>query len=98
LGRFILWILNDQSVSIVEAVACGCYPFCPNKLVFPEYLPEEALYNTTSQLEKKLRYGCKYPDKLREWVCNVDFEKFHWKTIGKKLDAVLRSNRSKEGI
>jgi hypothetical protein len=37
-------------VSIVEAIACGCLPLCPNRLVFPEYIPKENLYNTTEQV------------------------------------------------
>jgi hypothetical protein len=76
-------------VSVVEAIACGCYAFCPNKLVFPEYLPEESLFNTSGQLEKKLRYGCKYPDKLREWTCKVDLSKFHWKSIGPEFERLF---------
>jgi hypothetical protein len=37
-------------VSVIEAIYSGCYPICPNRLVFPEYLPEEHLYNTVPQV------------------------------------------------
>ena len=37
-------------VSVLEAIQHRCYPLCPNKLVFPEYLPKEMLYNTKSQV------------------------------------------------
>ncbi|KAL6057480.1 glycosyltransferase-like domain-containing protein 1 [Balamuthia mandrillaris] len=52
-------------VSVVEAIEQGCWPICPNRLVFPEYLPSDHLYNTETQLVKKLRYFARYPGKLR---------------------------------
>lgn len=37
-------------VSIVEAIIAGCFPLCPNRLVFPEYVPQSNLYNTKEQV------------------------------------------------
>lgn len=48
-------------VSIIEAIYSGCYPICPNRLVFPEYLPEEHLYNTAPQVsDSRTRYCAVY--------------------------------------
>lgn len=44
---FKVWVF---SISILEAIACGCFPLCPNKLVFPEYLGKENMYNTEAQV------------------------------------------------
>jgi len=68
-------------VSVIEAIAHGCYPLCPNRVVFPEYLPDEFLYNTEAQLSKKLRYFVRYPEKLRQANWNIDLAKFDWKTL-----------------
>jgi glycosyltransferase involved in cell wall biosynthesis len=59
-------IQENFGLSIVEAVQCGCFPLLPNRLSYPELIPEEyhasVLYNTddelfsnlTTILEKKL--------------------------------------------
>ncbi len=59
-------IQENFGLSIVEAIQCGCFPLLPNRLSYPELIPEEyharVLYNTddelfsclTTILEKKL--------------------------------------------
>jgi len=37
-------------ISVVEAIQAGCYPLCPNSLVYPEYLDAEFLFNTREQV------------------------------------------------
>ena len=51
--------------STMEAVSLGCFPLCPNKLVYPELYPNVCLYRTEAQLHKKLRNFAKRPDILR---------------------------------
>ena len=70
----------------MEATFSGCYPLCPNRLVYPELYPskvlyevylcyayflEECLYNTTQQLFKRLKDFCLHPYKARQSVPNV---------------------------
>lgn len=39
----------------LEATHLGCLPLCPNRLVYPELFPPACLFNTRSQLVKRLR-------------------------------------------
>lgn len=48
-------------VAVLEAVSVGCFPLCPNRLVYPEIYPEACIYNTDRQLYKRLRYFIKNP-------------------------------------
>lgn len=45
-------------VSIVEAIYCGCYPLLPNRLTYPDIIPENLhdkyLYHSFDQLVEKL--------------------------------------------
>jgi glycosyltransferase involved in cell wall biosynthesis len=68
-------------VSVLEAVKAGCWPLCPNKLVFPELFPSECLYNTEGQLVKKLRYFARYPEKARARSGSIDLVRFEWETL-----------------
>jgi glycosyltransferase involved in cell wall biosynthesis len=51
-------IQENFGLSIVEAVQCGCFPLLPNRLSYPELIPEEyhasVLYNTDDELFSRL--------------------------------------------
>lgn len=76
-------------VSMLEATACGCFPLCPKRLVYPEIYPEECLYNTTNQLFKKLKYFCQKPWVVRNSNVKVNFEKFTWDNLSKEYMQLL---------
>jgi glycosyltransferase involved in cell wall biosynthesis len=79
-------------VSIIEAIHSNCYPLCPQRLVFPEYLPDQHLYRTDDQLAKKLRYYVKYPEKLRsnsDWKSAINLDLFSWPSFVSKIKTIL---------
>ena len=51
-------IQENFGLSIVEAIQCGCFPLLPNRLSYPELIPEEfhssVLYQTDDQLFSRL--------------------------------------------
>ncbi|XP_078377425.1 tRNA-queuosine alpha-mannosyltransferase-like isoform X2 [Oculina patagonica] len=76
-------------VSMLEAVQHGCYPLCPNKLVYPEIFPSEYLYSTPQQLSKKLRYFCKNPRHVRTHQVTVDWKRFTWDALKESFYELL---------
>jgi glycosyltransferase involved in cell wall biosynthesis len=53
-------IQENFGLSIVEAIQCGCFPLLPNRLSYPEIIPEEyhasVLYNNDYELFSRLAY------------------------------------------
>ena len=51
-------VQENFGISTVEAVAAGCYPLLPDRLSYPELIPEglhnRHLYNSPEELEEKL--------------------------------------------
>ncbi|ROT63539.1 putative glycosyltransferase-like domain-containing protein 1-like [Penaeus vannamei] len=68
-------------VAMLEAVGAGCFPLCPNRLVYPEIFPQECLYNTTQQLQKSLAQWCSRPQLVRSKKVNLDLNTFSWATL-----------------
>ncbi|XP_065830025.1 tRNA-queuosine alpha-mannosyltransferase-like [Oscarella lobularis] len=69
-------------VAMLESAHFGCYPLCPNQLVYPEIFPEECIYRTIPQLVKKLKYFCRNPSACRnDRKPRINLKPFSWKTL-----------------
>lgn len=84
-------VQENFGISVVEAAASGCYPLLPNRLSYPEIIPElyheQCLYNDTEELVTKLRSLLRgerppAPDGLAETLLCFD-----WKIRVEKYDA-----------
>jgi len=49
---------------VAEAIYCDCCPLLPNRLCYPEFLPEQAnqyFYNDVNELVPKLKFVLDQP-------------------------------------
>ncbi|XP_019623869.1 PREDICTED: glycosyltransferase-like domain-containing protein 1, partial [Branchiostoma belcheri] len=77
-------------VSMLEAVYCGCYPLCPNRLVYPEIFPKECLYNTPQQLKKRLRDFCRRPQLARKHSISLGIHQYSWEGLAEEYKRLLQ--------
>jgi len=72
-------------ISVVEAVFCGCYPFLPKRLSYPEIFPYETCrnnyYNGVEDMTKKLAEVIRKIDVTRQQNLSSWVEEFSWKGL-----------------
>ncbi len=80
-------------VSVLEAIAAGCYPLLPNRLTYPELLPpehhERHLFNTVNQLRRKLRDALAHPDRVRRVDLRAVAKRFSWDALVDQYDRAM---------
>ena len=82
-------------VSVMEGVAAGCYPVCPNRLSYPELYPKECLYNTNNQMFQMLKKFSLRPEKFREFILPRILKKinavecYSMEALGSKYEKLL---------
>ncbi|XP_077553795.1 tRNA-queuosine alpha-mannosyltransferase isoform X3 [Haemaphysalis longicornis] len=77
-------------VAMLEAAMLGCYPLCPDRLVYPEIFPPCCLYRTQRQLVKRLRSFCLHPEAARRTAAQLDLPCCSWESLRPRYLELLR--------
>lgn len=88
-------IQENFGISVMEAVAQGCFPLLPNRLSYPELIPEhlkpDVIYRDDADLETRLEHVLVqtqlYQDKKR--ALSAHAAGFSWKHMAEKWDEAL---------
>lgn len=82
-------------IAILEAIYCGCFPVLPERLVYPELIPEaqqrHCLYRSDEELISRLEWALNHPversalaQSLRQTAARFD-----WRHVAPQYDAAL---------
>jgi glycosyltransferase involved in cell wall biosynthesis len=84
-------------VAITEAIAAGAFPVLPNRLVYPERIPDEhhpaCLYDTHPELVERLAWAIAHgPERVRVTAAlRPVMARCDWSEVAAQYDATLRS-------
>jgi glycosyltransferase involved in cell wall biosynthesis len=80
-------------IGVVESIAAGAWPLLPERLAYPEILPEglhgEHLYRTENQLRAKLRSAIVRLSRTRETDLGATVRRFDWSRMIGRYDREL---------
>lgn len=68
-------------ISAVEAIYCNNYPILPNRLAFPEHVPEEYLYNDNEALYEQLKASIENIVQTRNTNTQAFAKKYDWENL-----------------
>nr|WP_320191766.1 DUF3524 domain-containing protein [uncultured Desulfobacter sp.] len=98
-------IQENFGISVMEAVAHGCFPLLPNRLSYPELIPKplkpDVIYRDDADLETRLERILVEPEAYKEKIAALSAHaaKFSWKHMAGKWDKslckIIRPGRSR---
>jgi glycosyltransferase involved in cell wall biosynthesis len=79
--------------SLVEALYCGCYPLLPNRLTYPELLPQETypdiFYRNFDELVEKLAGALLSIETIRQQSFRHCVEQYSWQHMAPAYDLIF---------
>ena len=90
-------IQENFGISVMEAVAHGCLPLLPNRLSYPELIPEhlksDVIYRDAADLEARLEHILVQPDACRDSAVALAEHAagFSWTYTANKWDKALET-------
>ena len=91
---------ENQGIAVIEAIAAGCDPLLPNRLSYPEILPEEIhekhLYNSNGELRRILRWMLNHPDRVRYRTHENAVQRFAIQVTAEQMDTVFDGSEKLE--
>ncbi len=84
-------------MAIVEAMAAGAFPVLPNRLVYPERIPDRyrdrCLYDDAAALRSRVRWGLEHQTEAAEIARNLrsTVARFDWSVVAPAYDTALES-------
>ncbi len=85
--------------SVVEAIHCNCYPILPNRLAYPEHIPEayqsECLFNSEKELYQKLKRAILNFEEIRRVKQSHNFvAQWDWRNLVHTYDNLFQRIKS----
>ncbi len=88
-------IQESFGASVVEAMYCGCLPLLPDRLAYPQFVPERfralCLYRSDEELVDRLAYLCLHPDVARATSLRSEVARYDWSAMAPEYDRRLAS-------
>ncbi len=82
-------------IAVVEAMAAGAFPVLPNRLVYPDRIPEphqnRCLYEDHEDMAEKVEWAIDHRERAAEIAAELatTVQKYDWSTVAPAYDAVL---------
>ena len=82
-------------VSVMEAMYCDVWPILPNRLTYPELIPEifhkNNIYKTKEELFKKILWSINNYNDIAQYNIASIPERFDWRLMSKEYDEKLEA-------